>query len=86
MIEDADDEVASDTGELWRSWKKGYGWIDTPRTKVAYGLLGAAGPIQLDGLALESATDFATIALSSLTDDPLERSASMLLTAVRPRG
>jgi hypothetical protein len=81
-IAEAGGEVASDTGELWRSWKQGYGWIDTPRTKVAYGMLGAAGPIRLDGLELESGTDFATIALSSLTDDPLERSTSILLTAV----
>ena len=36
----------------------------------------------LSGLELESSTDFATIALSSLTDDPLDRSDSILLTAV----
>jgi hypothetical protein len=74
--------VLSDTGELWRSWKERYGWIDTPRTKAAYGFLGEVGPITLRGLELEVKTDFATIALSSLTDDPIEQSASLLLTAV----
>jgi hypothetical protein len=75
-------EVLSDTGELWRSWQKRYGWIDTPRTKAAYGFLAAAGPIILKGLELEVKNDFATIALSSLTDDPIEQSDSLLLTAV----
>jgi len=75
-------EVISDTGELWRSWEKRIGWIDTPRTKVAYGFLGEAGPIELDGLELVVETDFATIAISSLTDEPIGESDSMLLTAV----
>jgi hypothetical protein len=82
MIVEEDAEVGSDTGELWRSWREGYGWIDTPRTRAAYGFLAAAGPIALHGLELEVKTDFATIALSSLTDEPLERSDSILLTAV----
>ena len=59
-----DGQVLSDTGELWRSWAKRIGWIDTPRTKVAYGFLGEAGKISLRGLELEVKTDFATIALS----------------------
>ncbi len=75
-------EVLSDTGELYRSWAKRIGWIDTPRTKAAYGFLGAAGRIALQGLELEVKTDFATIALSSLTDEAIEDSADLLLTAV----
>jgi hypothetical protein len=75
-------EVLSDTGELYRSWTKRIGWIDTPRTKAAYGFLGQAGRLELRGFALEVQTDFATIALSSLTDDPIEESGSLLLTAV----
>ncbi len=75
-------EVTSDTGELYRNWLKRIGWIDTPRTKAAYGFLGQAGRIELQGLALEVKTDFATIALSSLTDEPIEESADLLLTAV----
>lgn len=75
-------EVLSDTGELFRSWTKRYGWIDTPRTKAAYGFLGSVGRIQLKGLALDVKTDFATIALSSLSDDPIEQAETLLLTAV----
>ena len=75
-------EVRSDTGELWRSWIKRIGTIDTPRTQAAYGFLGAASPVQLSDLRLEVATDFATVALSSLSDDPIAQSISLLLTAV----
>lgn len=76
------DEVLSDTGELWRSWARRIGWIDTPRTKAAYGFLGEAGSISLQGLRLDVKTSFATIALSSLTDAPISESESLLLTAV----
>jgi len=77
-----DGEVLSDTGELWRSWARRIGWIDAPRTKAAYGFLGEARPITLKGLELNVKTDFATIALSSLTDDPICESGTLLLTAV----
>lgn len=63
-------EVLSETGEVWRSWKKRIGWVDTPRTKIAYGFLGENEPVTLKGLKLEVKTDYAVIALSSLTDDP----------------
>jgi hypothetical protein len=76
------EEVLADTGQLYRSWKKRVGWVDTPRTKVAYGFLCEAGPLKLSGLELEVKTDYAVIAISSLTDDALEDSPSILLTAV----
>ena len=75
-------EIRSDTGELFRSLASRYGLIDSPRTKAAYGFLGAAGWLQLKGLRLRCRTDFAVIALSSLTDEPLDRSDNILLTAV----
>lgn len=81
-VDEATGEVLSDTGELYRSWVKRYGWIDTPRSKVAYGFLGEQAKISLKGLALEVTTDYAVIALGSLTDQPLEDSASILVTAV----
>ena len=58
-----------------------YGWIDTPRSKVAYGFLGEQGKIGMKGLELEVRTDYAVVALGSLTDQPLEDSPSILLTA-----
>ena len=75
-------ELCSDTGELYRNRAKRYATIDTPRTKAAYGLLGRAGTIELDGLKLECETDFAVVALSSLTDAALADSDNILLTAV----
>ena len=59
-------EVTSDTGEMYRSWEKNYGTIDTDMTKCAYGFLGKNSPIKLKGLTIASKTDFA-VALSSLT-------------------
>ena len=82
VVDPSAGEVLSDTGELWRSWTKRYGWIDTPRTQAAYGFLGEAGKVTLHDLEMEVKTDFATIALSSLTDDPIGESADLFLTAV----
>lgn len=75
-------EVTSDTGQLYRNWSKKIGWIDTPRTKAAYGFLGEAGEISMNGLRLKVRTPFATIAMSSLTDKPLNETPSLMLTAV----
>ncbi len=75
-------ELRSDTGELYRNLADRYGVIDTPRTKAAYGFLGAQGEIVFRGLRVRCQTDFAVIALSSLTDEPLDRSDNILVTAV----
>lgn len=75
-------EIRSDTGELHRNLAHRYATIDTPRTKAVYGFLGALGWIELRGLRLRCKTDFAVIALSSLSDAPLDRSDNILLTAV----
>ena len=75
-------EVLSDTGEIYRSWEKGIGWIDSERTKAVYGFVGSIPRIDLKGISFKVKTDFATIALSSLTDKPLHLSDNILLTAV----
>jgi hypothetical protein len=82
VVDPADGEVRSDTGQLGRNWKRRYGWVDSPRTKAVYGFVGAAGTIALDGVEFTIDTDFATVAISSLTDEPIAESTSMLLTAV----
>lgn len=74
--------VVSDTGELRRDWQAGFGTVDTARTKAAYGFLGNRSLIELDGLTLSVTSDFAVIALSSLSDDPLKVSRDILLSAV----
>ena len=75
-------EVLSDTGELYRNWKKHYGYIDSPKTKCVYGSLCKNGPISLSGMKVECFTDFATIAVSSLSDADISKSDNLLLTAV----
>ena len=75
-------EMRSDTGELYRNMEKRFGLVDTPRTKVAYGFLGAAGEVKLKGLKIKVKTDFAVIALSSLSEAPIAESDNILLTAV----
>jgi hypothetical protein len=44
--------------------------------------VGKEGDILLNGLKINVKTDFATVAISTLTDDPVKRSDNMLLTAV----
>ncbi|MBD3181864.1 hypothetical protein GF312_06205 [Candidatus Poribacteria bacterium] len=81
-LSDEDCEIHSHTGELYRNWEKGIGKIDTQMTKAAYGFLGDMDVIRMKGLKLEVKTDFATIALSSITHDKIDQSDKLLLTAV----
>ena len=89
--------IVSDTGELWRDVSKRIGAVDTPKTKAVYGFLGNAlankigddGGVQLNGLSVKCNTDFATIAISSLTEESIENSDCLLMTTVgrsRSRG
>ena len=75
-------EVLSDTKELYRNLKKRIGWIDSPKTKVVYGFVGKEGIIPLTSMKINVKTDFATVAISSLTDEPIKSSTNMLLTVV----
>ena len=75
-------EVLSDTGELYRTWEKNYGWIDTERTKAVYGFLKKNGALSVTDLEIECENEFAVIAVSSLTDDKISKSRNILLTTV----
>jgi len=76
-------EVRSDTGELYRSWKKRYGTVDTPRTKSVYGRLGRLGTVELDGFTVKCKNDYATVTISSLVNDQdIHTADSLLLTTV----
>ncbi len=74
--------AASDTGELYRNWEKNYGTVNTDMTKCAYGYLAKNGEIYLSGVNINCKTDFAVIAMSSLTKDPITKSDNILLTTV----
>jgi len=72
----------SDTGQLFRSWADGYGTIDTPRAQAVYGFPGGKGEVVLSDVTVNVETEFATVAVASLTDEPLAKSSSLLVTAV----
>lgn len=82
FINPSEKEVLSDTKELYRNLEKKIGWIDSPQTKAVYGFIGNEGEIKLTDAIVHAKTDFATIAISSLTDEPISNSTNMLLTAV----
>ncbi len=74
--------TVSDTGELLIDRRKNYGYINTPKTKCAYGFLGKNGEIDLSGVKVNCETDFAVVAMSSLTDEDIKNSDNILLTTV----
>ena len=86
--------IVSDNGQLWRDLKKKIGAVDSPRTKAVYGMIGTGAAksgstnkaantaITLNGMDISCRTDFGVIALSSLTNDPIEKSDNMLLSAI----
>lgn len=74
--------TVSDTNELLIDRRKNYGYINTPKTKAAYGFLGKNGEIELSGVKVNCETDFAVIAMSSLTDDDISKTDNILLTTV----
>lgn len=77
-----ENEIVSDTGELLIDRKKNYGYINTPMTKCAYGFLGKHGEIELSGVKINCETDFAVVAMSSLTNDDIKSSDNILLTTI----
>jgi len=84
--------IVSDTGELWRDIAKQIGAVDTERTKILYGFLGRNRPsannrgthlgVDLTDVSVDCKTDFAVIAMSSLTDAPICQSDNILLTTI----
>ena len=82
--------IVSDNGQMWRNITKKFGGIDTERTKVVYGRLtagrnasaAAMGGTEVTGMRVVSNTDFAVIALSSLSNDPINVADNMLLTTI----
>ena len=86
-------KIVSDNGQLWRDLQKRIGVVDTARTKIIYGFLGLAGNlsssykavdqgISINGLSVDCKTDFAVVAMSSLTDDPIKTSDNILLSTI----
>lgn len=80
--------IESDTKQVRRYLKERIAVIDTPRTKVVYGMLARNRSLKstplsaADGFVVEAHTDFGVVALSSLNDDAIEQSDNLLLTAI----
>ena len=82
--------IVSDNGQMWRDLKNKVAGINTDRTKIIYGRLNtgkgkgakAMEQTNMDGLKVVGKTDFGVVALSSLTNDPTEKSDNMLLTTI----
>ena len=72
----------SRTGEMEHCLSKRLLRIDTPRTQAVTGFLQAAGTVTTRDASIEATTEFATVALSSLTNRPIAASPRILLTAV----
>ena len=86
-------KIVSDNGQMWRDLGRQIGAIDTERTKVVYGMIGKNGStastkirrpvdIVLNGMTVDSYTDFGVVAVSSLTNDPIEKSDNILMSAI----
>ena len=73
--------VRSDTGELIRNWKYGIQTIDTPKTQAVSGWI-EGKTLKTRDASFLFRTKKATVALSSLDNQPLSSSHFILITAV----
>jgi len=74
-------QLVSDTGELVRDLEHSIGTVDSPRTQAVYGFIGGHS-LELSSLTVKAETDFAVVALSSLSDAPIASSENLLLSTV----
>jgi hypothetical protein len=72
-------EAVSDTGELTRNWEQGIYTINTPRTQAAMGWIGDK-KISLTDVDIEVTTRHATLAVQSLTNNPISTSPVLLIS------
>lgn len=73
--------VTSDTGEITRDFALGIQIIDTPRSQATTGWLGGRR-IETSDVVFELDTPQAAVALTSLDDEPIATSKSILVTVV----
>jgi hypothetical protein len=73
--------VRSDTGELLHNWKYGIQTINTPKTQAVSGWIGGK-TLELSDVLFRFSTPKAVVALTSLDEEPLSRSRTILITAM----
>jgi len=72
--------VRANTGQIALDWRRGLFTLDAPKAKGVAGFLkDAGGKFELDGLTIASDNDYAAIQLVALDDQPLNRSARVLV-------
>jgi len=81
-VEEAGQVFRSDTGELVLRRDPGLFTANAPKLRMAMGLLGKAGPVELGSVSIHCRTGFASISLVALDGRPIGQSERMLLTAV----
>ncbi len=81
--------VRSSHGQVRLDWDRGVLCVDSPRGKAAAGFLAKAGPIDLGGVRIDCANEYASILVIALDDKPIAQSRRILLQAMteeRPFG
>ena len=90
FIDQAKKTVTSATGELKLDWGRGVFTVDTPKTKGVTGFLqDAGGRFVLGGATIASSNRYATVMVTALDNEPLDRSRKVLIqvgTLARPTG
>lgn len=89
LIDEANGQVVSVTGELTWDFERGVCVLDAPCVKGATGALRRRSPIPFDGMTLTSDDDYASVLVVSLDTEPLTRSQHVLVqigTRMRPTG
>ncbi|APW63790.1 hypothetical protein [Paludisphaera borealis] len=81
MLPQGASEVRSDTGELTRDWNQGIQFIDTARTQSVSGWIGGK-ELKTADARFQFRTKKAVVALTSIDDQPLDKSRFILVTAV----
>jgi hypothetical protein len=79
LFDEETSQAVSDTGEVRHNWADGTLTIDTPRTQAATGWIGGK-QIALADVEIDAVTRNASVAVQSLTNDPIEASGRILIS------
>ena len=73
--------ITSSTGEIVWDYGQGILTVNSPKSQMATGFLGKAGPIKLGDVTIESHNEYGTVHVLSLDDQPLASSKKILVQA-----
>jgi hypothetical protein len=88
-VDTAKKTVRSLAGDVQLDWGAGVLRVNAPRCRAAAGFLGKAGAIDLGGVKIDCANEYASIFVIALDDQPIEESHKVLIQAMteeRPYG